>query len=347
MGHSIEHKWLRQSTQKAASMLALLLITCVIAIIMGCPRQESHGGKPERLVAASLPWPGATPLYVAIEKGFFKDAGLDFRLKYVPTGKIGIDAVLSGQVDCAGAADTPIARAVVDGKPVSVIVTIADVQQAIAIISKKQNRIARPEDLKGKSIGVTFGAGAEFFLHLYLVTYQIKPAEVRIVNIPPDRIVDALVDGKVQAVCTWSPYKLILQEKLGPDAVVLSDPSLYLQTFNLVAAKQFVKGNPARTQKLLRALVRANAFIQEHPSETRRIMSKYLGTAGELYQREWDDYVFTATLDQGLLLNLEDQGRWMLREAKGASRKAPNFLDHIDVTLLKAVQPDAVRIIGR
>lgn len=328
--------------------LYALVFTAFALGSIGCSRQgDDKSRKGEPFSAAALAWPGSTPLYIAMEKGYFKEEGLDFRLQTVATGKAGLDAVLSGQADCAGAADTPIARAVTNGAPVSVIATIAEIQRAIIIIAKKDTGISGPGDLKGKTIGVTFGAGAQFFLHIFLVANDIDPNEVRFLNIAPDKTVDALLKGEVQAVSTWSPYKLVLLEKLGSNAVILADPALYLQTFNIVATQQFAKSHPDRIRKFLRALLRANRFIQENPNEARAIMSKAIGTASTLYQREWTDYIFTTVLDQSLVLNLEDQARWMIKEGKSPTQIVPNILSYIDAEPLKTVQPEAVRIMGK
>jgi len=328
---------------------AVVLVAAIISGVMGCSRRDDHNGRTQgdKFTAVALPWPGSNPLYVGMEKGYFKEEGLDFRLQPVATGKMGLEAVLSGKADCTGAADTPIARAVIDGKRISVIATIAYIQRAIIIIAKKESGISKPGDLKGKTIGVTFGAGAQFFLHIYLVANHINPYDVRIVNITPDNTVDALLDNQVQAVSTWSPHKLVLLEKLGTNAVILDDPALYLQSFNMVATQQYAKNNPVRIRKFLRALLRADTFIQENPDEARAIMSKYIGTANTLYQKEWSDYIFTTVLDQSLVLNLEDQARWMIQQAKGTTQNTPNFMDYIDVGPLKAVQSNAVRIIGK
>jgi len=336
----------RQRTVPALVTL-LFLLAAFACGIMGCSKQEQAGGRMETFTVASLPWPGATPLYVGIEKGYFRDEKLDLRLQHVATGKVGLEAAVSGKADCAGAADTPIARAAVNGDAISVIATIANLQRAIMIIARKESGISKPDDLKGRSIGVTKGAGAEFFLHIYLVAYKINPVDVRIVDISPDKIVDALLNGEVDAVSTWSPFKLQLLDKLGSNAVVLTDPALYLQTYNLVVPRHLVRSNPERIKKFLRALLRSNTFIKENADEALGIMSKYIGAESVLYQREWTDYFFTVVLDQSLVVNMEDQARWMIKQSPGIARTTPNFMEYIEVGPLKALQPQAVRIIGK
>ena len=282
-----------------------------------------------------------------MDHGYFHEEGLDLTLKPVPTGQVGLKALLAGEVQAAGAAGTPIVRSILQGDRIAVIATLCEAQQATAIVAKKESGIASPTDLKGKTIGVSKGTGAEFFLHLYLVDNNITPAEVRIIDIEPDRIVTALLEKEVEAVCTWSPYKLVLLEKLGTDAVIFTDPDLYLQTFNLVTMQNLAKSKPETIGKLLRGVLRANDFIKMNPTEAQMIMSKYIGTASALYQKEWSDYSFMAVLDQSLILNLEDQARWMLKQSIDYPVREPNFSDFIHVDPLRKVQPEAVRIFGK
>jgi len=53
------------------------------------------------------------------------------------------------------------------------------------------------------------------------------------------------------------------------------------------------------------------------------------------------------SLDQSLILNLEDQARWMLKREAGSAGRIPNFMDSIYAEGLKAADPAAVKITGK
>lgn len=341
--------WMAQR-HKTLQVLRTTLVAFTITLLCctGCRDHQPVQQQNERLTFATLPWPGSLPAYVGIDRGYFQDEGLDVTLKTVLTGKMGIQAVLGGQAEVAGASTSPIASSVLDGDQIAVVATIAEIQQAVAILARKGSGIAGAGDLRGKVIGVTRGTGAHFFLHYYLVINGIRPDDVTIVDIEPDKVVDALLAGEVDAVSTWSPFKLMLLEKLGTDAVVLDDPALSFQTFNLVTSQEFAKNHQKILQMFLHGLLRANSFIQNNPSEAQAIMKKYVGIDSPLFLQEWPDHEFTLRLGQAMLLNLEDQARWMLAQKTGGIiPNIPNSLDFIDTHPLQAVNPEAVRIIGR
>jgi len=325
--------------------LSLLLLFALTGV-QGCSGKK----EPKRLESitfAVTPWPASTPFFVAREKGYFRDEGLDATFRSYPSGHLALAAMLSGATELAATGETPIVRAAMKGKPVAVIATVCEIDRAHLIIARKDKGIRAPGDLRGKKIGVVAGTTADFFLHIYLTTSYIDPGSVQIINLAPEEIVEALLSGEVDAVSTWPPHTIVLQEKLGPNALVLYDPSIYTMTWNLVATQDFAKDHPDRVKKFLRAIVRANRFIAVEPAESHAISSKHVSPDIVLLDRAWEDYRFTLLLDQSLVLNMEDQARWIIRSDTRNSRKPPNFLDFIYADGLKAVLPEGVRIAGK
>ena len=317
----------------------------LFSAVPGCdPKGQS--GRLEKISLAVTPWPASSAVYIAQEKGYFREEGLDVALHNYISGHLGVNAMLAGKEDVATAGESPIARAALEGKPISVVATICEIDQAILVIARKDRGISSFSDLKGKKIGLAATSAADYFLHIFLTTNGMDPREVRIVNMTPDKAVASLLKGEVDAVSTWSPHTSVLRDKLGDNALVLGDPGLYTMMWNLVATPDYIKNNPGRVRKLLRAIVRANRFITDSPGEARVASRQYIGTDSPFLEKEWGNYRFLAGLDQSLILNMEDQARWMNKKV-GMRYRMPNFLDFIYTEGLNAVKPDAVRIAGK
>jgi NitT/TauT family transport system substrate-binding protein len=331
-------------------MIATLLFVAavVVAAPAGCSREggEDASGKREKIILAVVPWPGSASLFVAHENGYFRDEGLDVTYHSFISGHLGLDAVLSGQADFATAGDTPVAQAAVEGKPVRVIATLCEIDCAILVIARKDRGIFSAKDLAGKRVGVAKGTTADFFLHILLTTSYVPPGEVQVINLAPNKVVDALVSGELDAISTWYPYTITAMDKLGDNAVILDDQTGYRMTWNMVTSEEFVARNPQRIKKVLAAIVKANEFIRDRPGEARTICSKYNGTGKPISEREWKSYNFSAALNESLILNLEDQARWMIKSGVGGN-KVPNFMNFIYTDSLRAVQLEAVGIIGK
>jgi NitT/TauT family transport system substrate-binding protein len=301
----------------------------------------------EKMVLAVTPWPGSASLYVAREKGYLKNEGINAVFQSHASGHLGFESVISGEADLATVGDTPFVMAVIRGEPVAVIATLCEINRAILIVARKDRDILSREDLRGKTIGVVPGTTAEFFLHIFLTMSYISLEDVSIVPLKTDDVVGAVVSGRVDAVSTWAPHTKLAAQKLGENGVLFEDPGIYKMTWNIAGGKDSIKKHPERIQSFLRAVVRANTFIAEHPDEARTITSQYMGVGSLIPFEEWKDYAFTASLEQSLLLNLEDQARWVIKKYLGSTRNPPNFMHFIEADGLKGVEPAAVRITGK
>ncbi|MBI5577391.1 MAG: NrtA/SsuA/CpmA family ABC transporter substrate-binding protein [Deltaproteobacteria bacterium] len=333
----------------SAHIAASLLLLAVASFATGCDRGPARTGPAgmKKITIAVTPWPASVALYIAQEKGYFREEGLDATLDSYLSGHLGINAVLSGKADIATSTETPIARAALEGKRLAVIATVAEVERGMLIVARKDRGISKPGDLKGKKVGRVAWTAADFFLDIYLTTSSVDPGKVRIVDLAPEQVVRSLLDGEVDAVSTWPPQTTILREKLGSNGVVLHEPGLYTMTWNVVTSMELSGRDPDMIARFLRAILKANRLIDERPEEAMAIAVKCCGMSMSDFGMEWTDMEFTLQLDQTLLSYLEDQARWMNRKGTGGAGKAPNFLDHIDAKGLRAVRPEAVLIVGK
>jgi NitT/TauT family transport system substrate-binding protein len=333
---------------KSIPLLAIALVV-VLSVHLGCGRKDEpeSASRPEAVTIAVSPQPVSAAIYVAQDKGFFEQEGLQVTLQSHASGKAALNAVIGGEAQIGTTAETPIMIAGLQGEKFFVLGTVAESNRYMKIIARKDRGIATPADLKGKTIGVSSGTNGEFFLHVYLTLHHLAQKDVQAVSVRPDAIVDALASGKVDAVSTWAPHTTLLENQLGGNALVLHDPGIYAMTWNVAATRDFVQSHPGQIEKFLRVVIRATTFIKEQPDEARSITAKHIGMDMDMLSEIWALYDFNIVLDQSLILNLEDQARWMMKQEVGDTTTAPNFLDFMYTDGLKKVQPNAVRIAGK
>jgi NitT/TauT family transport system substrate-binding protein len=113
----------------------------------------------------------------------------------------------------------------------------------------------------------------------------------------------------------------------------------------VVARQEFVRNNPGRAKKLLHALVRAEEFVKQDPDEAQKIVVESSGLDPSLVGEIWPNTKFKVTLDQFLVLALEDESRWAIESGIIAKKEIPNYLDYIYFAGLEAVNSKAVRIL--
>jgi ABC-type nitrate/sulfonate/bicarbonate transport system substrate-binding protein len=306
---------------------------------------EKSAGPPEKITIAYAESTGVALVHIAIAKGFFTEEWLDATSQPHASGKLALDAVIGGKADLATASDTPIMFAVMDGKQITTIAVIATSNRNTAILARKDRGISKPDDLKGKTIGIVRGTVGDFFADIFLINHGIDRKKVTIIDLQSDEIVSALVTGRVDAVSIWQPILLKLQKELGNKGQSLYGETFYTSAICVTALPDFVRQHSEAVRKFLRALIRAEIYAKQHPEESRRLVAKFVRTDAALLDGIWDVYNYRVILDQAFLVDLEDQTRWAMKYRLTARRNMPNYLDFIDVDGLRAVKPEAVRII--
>ena len=283
--------------------------------------------------------------FVAREKGYFREEGLDVALDVHPYGKVALDNMVSGGADFAVSAETPVVFTVLKGGDVLVIASVLESVKDQIIIAMRRSGVEAPADLRGKRIGVTLGTNGEFLLDTFLVVNGIPRDSVRILNLGPDNMRAALKAGKVDAVSTGGQFGVGIREEFGEGAVTFFGENIYMLISPVTVLREFARTRPAAVRKLLRSLLRSQEFVRVDPAAALDIVARGLRTDPETVQQLWPLYEFRVKLDQSLLINMENQARWAIRNRLVPAKEVPDFLKYIHIEGLLAEKPEAVTVI--
>lgn len=312
---------------------------------MGTGRDHKPLSPPEKILIAYSATPNAALIEVAKTQDFYRQEGLEATLQVHSHGKTALQAVLEGKADFATVAETPFMFAVMKGEKISIIGSIEISNNNIAVVARKDKGVLIPSDLKGKRIAMTPGTSSDFFMDGFLVSHGLRRKDIKVVDLKPEATPEALLKGEVDAVSIFNPYLIQVKKKLGAGGVTFCDEDIYSQTFNVVAKREFIRKEPGKVQKILRALIRAEEFVKQNPGEAQRIVADFCRLDIALVREIWPGTDFTVGLDQSLLLALEDESRWAINSGLTEKRIVPNYLDFICLDNLMAVKPKAVRIL--
>lgn len=331
------------------TVIAIIIAVVVIALGIGIwslqKQPEKYTGPVEKVTIAIGTGPVQGLLYVAFANGYFKDQGLDALLSPNSSGKAALQAMLEGKADLANPAIIPTMHAVLRGEKIYILAATLSTQENHKVVAKKDKGITQPSDLEGKKIAVTLGTNADFLLDIILKVNSLTRDEVVLVNRKPFQMFDAITGGEVDAVSTWHPYVSKIEAELGDGVVTFSGKGLFRSTFLLVAKQAYVQANPGIPKKVLRALDRAAKFIVQSPEESQEIIAGYSKMNRNLLHELWSIYHFGITLNQALLIDMENRTRWAIRDRLTDKTTVPNYLDYIYMDALEAVNPDALTII--
>lgn len=147
-------------------------------------------------------WPGWVAWEVAIQKGWFKEAGVDVQFdwfEYVPS----MEAFAAGKIDavCMTNGDALVTGAT--GAP-SKAILINDYSNGNDMVIA-QPGVKSLKDLKGKKIGVEIGFVDHLLLLKGLEANGMKESDVELVNVPTAETPKALESKDVSAIAAWQP----------------------------------------------------------------------------------------------------------------------------------------------
>ncbi|MBI5101385.1 MAG: NrtA/SsuA/CpmA family ABC transporter substrate-binding protein [Nitrospirae bacterium] len=328
------------------STAVAVFVSAVLVCFSACSRtdQKSSGPVEKITIAYSAP-PYTVLIDIAEAQGYFRQEGLEATLQAQGHGKLALEALAEGKADFATAGSTPIILAIMDGEKISLISSIQSSNRNNAIAARKDRGILAPKDLKGKKTAATLGTIREFFLDSFLVVNGLSRKDVTVVDLGPAEMLEAISNGSVDAVSALSPDPVRIQKMLGDKGIMFYDENIYTAAFNIVSTQEYILRNPRTIEKLLRALVKAEEFARQSPSEAQKNVAEARQIDKVLLGEIWDANDFSVKLDQSLLLSLEDESRWAIKNKLTTATKVPNYLDYIYRDGLASVKPEAVRIL--
>jgi NitT/TauT family transport system substrate-binding protein len=256
---------------------ALILIVLTIGLT-GCALAAPSS--PASLTPVSLPLgyiPNVqfAPLYVAMEKGYFKDAGIDLTLDYsfetdamalVGANKLQFAMVSGEQVLLARAQALPV-----------VYISAWYQDFPVGIVSLTSAGITSPADLKGKSIGVPVLSGASYIgLRALLSAGGLEEKDVNIQVVGFNQV-EALVSGQVDAAVVYVANEPVQLKARGYDIQVLRVADyMELVSNGLVTNETTLAANPALAAALAAAIQKGIVYTAAHPEEAYEISKQYV-----------------------------------------------------------------------
>ena len=340
--------------RKKTYVLAVAVIVILFGVAIGLyilnisNIGQKTGAPVQKVRFAITKFLGAAQDYVGIEKGYFKEEGLEISFQSFITGKQALDAVLGGNADLATVADLPLALAVLKGYKPSIICTQHSMPKMYGIVVRKDQGISSPKDLHGKKIGITAGTNTMYALDSFLLFHGIPRDNIKLIDMPSDQIGDAVRKGNIQAGVLWEPLLSDVVSYLGTNAVTFygDERRMYRMTWNVAGMEEFAHNKPEIIKGLLRAYLKADAFIRVNPQEARQITARHLAVSdSSTYDEFWKSFTPDVSLSPLLIENMENPKRWAMTYKVTHRKDMPNYLRHVYFDGLKFVKPAAVTIV--
>lgn len=255
-----------------------------------------------------------TGLFVAKDKGYFAEAGLDVDIQTPPQG--GSPAlVAAGKADFGIDFQDTLAPALASSNPLPVTAVAAVLQHNTSgIISRKGEGLDRPAGLAGKKYA-TWDNPVEQAIIRSVVTGD--GGDYDKVQLIPNNITDevaALKTNQVDAVWIfygWSGINAKVQDfAFDYFAFKDIDPVFDYYTPVIITSDAHIEADPETVRAFVAAAGKGYTFSAEHPAEAADILMKYAPELEETLTRESQAWMATQLVDPGKAWGSFDAARW-------------------------------------
>lgn len=258
---------------------ALSIFLILAAALLTACGQETSVRKYPPLRVAYHPWPGALPVLLAQEKGYFAGQNVEVELIYSEDTKLHMINLAAGSYDAAALSLGSILAVAGQSPRVSIVLITNQSNGADAVVGSAD--IASVADLKGKRIGTGIGGFGEVFVLEMLKTAGLTSRDVTLIDAPDgERILNGLRSKDLAAGQTWEPY---VSQAVNEGAKILftsaDAPGLIPDV--LAFQRSTIESRPEDVRAFVNAWFQAVDFWLSNPEEAQAILSASLGVPPE------------------------------------------------------------------
>lgn len=255
-------------------IMSLLLLTVIL--LAGCGQEKNTAPKPdtEKLKLGVLPIEDIMPTLVAEKNGYFAQENLQVELVHFQSAVEQGNAMQSGQLD-GMITDMFVATLMKDFgqdiKITSITLGVTPQEGRFAIVAAPGSKLEKPEDLKGKKIGISYNSIIEYVTDGLLAEAGMNPSEVKKVSIPKIPIrMEMLFSHKIDAVVVPDPLVTFAEFKGGK--IIAQDNRRNLSQAVVIFDQKVLNKKKSAVEAYYRAYAKAVDDLNNKPEEYKKLM---------------------------------------------------------------------------
>lgn len=249
--------------------LRLITIFAVATLALAAPASA------KTLKVGHSTWVGYGPFYIALEKGYYKEEGVDVEFVRMEDTPLKMGALLAGQIDMAASTADEFPTYLKPGKGFRYIVAVDFSKGGDGVVANKD--ITSVAGLKGKKVAFEQGSISQFFLNALLKEAGLTQADIEPVSMTAADAGTAFVAKQVDAAVTWEPaLSLGAQSEHGHLLVSSAEkPDLIVDV--VAVTPETLAAHSDELKGFVRAWYRALDYLKSNPDDAYAIMARGVG----------------------------------------------------------------------
>jgi len=228
--------------------------------------------------------------FIAQEKGYFKEEGLDTELFLFNNSGEGLNAIIAGKLDTGSFGTAPPLTFISKGSDLTIFGGQMSEGHAIIAKPEKADELKDIKNFKGKKLATVRLATGDIVFRGAFTDAGIDWKNDLVINEmeSPAAVLEAVKKGSVDAGVVWTPYRKMAEDQ-GLKIVQFSGEVEDMKDHpccRQVALTARIKEDPEKYEKLQAALIKAYKFYKTNQEETLDILSKYVKIDKEVLKAE-------------------------------------------------------------
>lgn len=259
-----------------SKILRALARSCAVVLALGAGGAQAQA--PEKFTFA-LNWFAVgdhAAYWVALEKGYFAQRGLDVTLENSKGSGDSIAKVDTGRADAGLADAVAVLGASARGARTKMVGMVFD-NTPLNFFSRKDKPITKPKDLEGKTIGAPPGDGQRQAWPAFAKLHKIDESKVTWINVEPTAKIGALAEKRVDVVGDYSTGLPFYEKAMGTGNAVMmpwADTGFDLYSMSIIASEKTMKERPKALRAFLEAAYMGWRDVMSDPKAALAIFKK-------------------------------------------------------------------------
>ena len=222
------------------------------------------------------------PFYLGLDKGFYRDEGIDLEIQEGRGSGATVQAVAAGSVQFGYADVGTMMKATAKGAPVKSVGILLQ-KSPMSAMGFADKNITKPADIVGKTVAVTPGDALSQLWPVFLKLNKIEESQVKTVSGDATTKRNAVVNGQADMLLgNVNDQKPIIEEQTGKPmrAVLFADYGVNTINAGIIASKDLIAKNPELVRRFMRASMKAVEATVKAPDDAVAAMLKVNPKAG-------------------------------------------------------------------
>ena len=272
------------------------------------------------------------PLYVALDKGYYKAEGLDVALSEGNGAQNVLKALAAGNEKFGYGPAVAAATAISQGLPVKVV-ALYQTSAPMGVIAFPDTPLKAPKDLEGKRLAISVGETFGDMIRPFTRINNVDINKIQLIQMDASARTVQFLTRKIDVMSVYLSNELPQIEKRAGvkfNVIKVTDFGLSVLGSSMYVSNEFAEKNPEIVKKLLRATAKGYRDAMANPKEAAKTMGKHMAVPEQpdVLEQQVEATVVSTNAPAGKPIGWQADADWqanlnLLKETGGVAEVKP------------------------